>query len=163
MDKDQINCQENFHDFKYHEIIQKLQDKDYRLTDIRKAIIKIFISSKDININDIITELKKSHDIVNIMSVYNTIDLLMKEHIIHANVFEDKQVYYELSDNVIHVVCNICHQLIHFNNDEISKIAFLDLEKLTSFLQVKKKFVFSHFTLEVHGICDNCQKQMKNV
>ncbi|MBE4704332.1 Fur family transcriptional regulator [Spiroplasma platyhelix] len=148
---------------KYDDILQKLQDKDYRLTDIRKAIIKIFTTEKDISINDIISKLKKNNDVVNIMSVYNTIDLLMKEHIIHANVFEDKQVYYELSDNAIHVICNICHKIIHFDDDEIAKIGFLDLDKLTTFLETKKKFLFSHFTLEVHGICANCQKQMKKV
>lgn len=147
---------------KYDEIISYLQEKEYRLTDVRKAIIKLFTVEKDISINNIIRKLKETNNIVNVMSVYNTIDLLMKEHVIHANVFEDKQVYYELSDNVIHVICNICHKVIHFNNNEISKIAFLDLDKLTSFLEAKKKFLFSHFALEIHGICSICQKHMKN-
>lgn len=160
MVKEQIT---SYHSEKYDEIIKKLQEKDYRLTDIRKAIIKIFVSSKDLSINDIISKLKETNDIVNTMSVYNTVDLLMAEHIIHANVFEDKQVYYELSDNVIHVICNICHNVIHFDNEEITKMAFLDLNKLTSFLENKKKFLFSHFTLEIHGLCNNCQKQMKKV
>lgn len=148
---------------KYDDILKKLQDKDYRLTDIRKAIAKIFADSKDISINEIISQLKKTNDGVNIMSVYNTIDLLMKEHIIHANVFDDKQVYYELSDNVIHVICNICHKIIHFGDDEIEKIGFINVNKLTNYLEEKKHFLFSHFTLEVHGICSNCQKQMKKV
>jgi len=148
---------------KYNEIIKKLQIKNYRLTDIRKAIISIFISSKDVSINDIIIKLKETNNIVNIMSVYNTIDLLMEEHIIHANVFKDKQVYYELSDNVIHVVCNICYKIIHFENNEISKISFLDVNKLSFFLNEKKKFLFSHCILEIHGICNNCQKHVKNI
>lgn len=148
---------------KYDKIIIYLQEKKYRLTDVRKAIIKLFTVEKDISINNIISKLKETNNNVNIMSVYNTIDFLMKEHIIHANVFEDKEVYYELSDNVIHVICNICHKVIHFNNNEISKIAFLDLDKLTSFLEDNKKFIFSHFALEIHGICNNCQKHLKNV
>lgn len=147
---------------KYDDILKKLQDKDYRLTDIRKAIIKIFTTEKDISINGIINKLKKDND-VNIMSVYNTIDLLMKEHIIHANVFEDKQVYYELSDNTIHAICNICHKIIHFSDDDIAKAGFLNLNKLTTFLDTEQHFTFSHFTLEVHGICANCQKHMKKV
>lgn len=148
---------------KYDDIIKKLQAKDYRLTDIRKAIIEIFTSEKDLSINDIINKLKQSNDAVNVMSVYNTIDLLMKEHIIHANVFEDKQVYYELSDNVIHAICNICHKIIHLDDQAIAEIGFLNLDKLTDFLAEKEKFIFSHFTLEVHGICHDCQKRMKKV
>lgn len=148
---------------KYEDILKKLQDKDYRLTGIRKAIVKIFTTEKDISINNIIKQLKKGNEAVNIMSVYNTIDLLMKEHIIHANVFEDKQVYYELSDNTIHVICNICHKIIHFSDEEIAGIGFLDVSKLANYLTKKKNFQFSHFTLEVHGICSNCQKSMKKV
>ncbi|MGL5268374.1 MAG: Fur family transcriptional regulator [Spiroplasma sp.] len=149
---------------KYDEIIKKLQQKDFRLTDVRKAIIKLFTLEKDISINDIIAKLKKTNGIddVNVMSVYNTIGLLMDEHIIHANVFKDKQIYYELSDNVIHVICNICHKVFHFNTNETAKNAFLNSEKLASFLDTKKKFRFSHFALEIHGICSNCQKHMKN-
>lgn len=148
---------------KYDDILKKLQDKDYRLTDIRKAIVKIFTTEKDISINDIISKLKKDNNVVNIMSVYNTIDLLMKEHIIHANVFEDKQVYYELSDNAIHAICNICHKVIHLTDDDIAKAGFLNIDRLTKFLEAKKNFHFSHFTLEVHGICSSCQKHMKKV
>lgn len=148
---------------KYEDILKRLQEKDYRLTDIRKAVVKIFTTEKDISINEIIKQLKKDNEAVNIMSVYNTIDLLMKEHIIHANVFEDKQVYYELSDNTIHVICNICHKIIHFSDEEIAEIGFLDSSKLTNYLEKKKHFQFSHFTLEVHGICSSCQKSMKKV
>lgn len=148
---------------KYNEVIQKLQDKNYRLTDIRKAIIKILVTEKDVTISDIIITLKKTNAVVNVMSVYNTIDWLMKEHIIHANIFEDKQVHYELSDNIIHVICNICNKVIHCDENEIDKANFLNLNKLTSFLKEKKDFIFSHYILEIHGICSSCQKKMKNV
>ncbi|MDQ7983161.1 MAG: transcriptional repressor [Spiroplasma sp.] len=142
----------------YQQIIKKLQEKDYRLTDIRKAVIEILVVKKHISINDIIIELKKTHNIVNIMSIYNTIDLLMDEHIIHANVFDNKQIFYELSDNIIHVVCNICHKIIHVDNKVIIDANFLVEDKLSSFLLRDKNFLFSHYKLEVHGICSDCRK-----
>lgn len=145
----------------YQQIIKKLQEKDYRVTDIRKAVIEILVIKKHISINDIISELKKINSAVNIMSIYNTIDLLMDEHIIHANVFDNKQIFYELSDNIIHVVCNICHKIIHFDNQAIIDANFLDEEKLSSFLLKEQNFLFSHYKLEVHGLCANCQLQMK--
>lgn len=145
----------------YDQIIKRLQAKDYRLTDIRKAVIEILVTKKHISINDIISELKKINSNVNIMSIYNTIDLLMEEHIIHANVFDNKQIFYELSDNIIHVVCNICYKIIHFDNKIIMNANFLDEKKLDTFLLNEQNFLFSHYKLEVHGICDNCQSQMK--
>lgn len=145
----------------YQEIIQKLQKKDYRLTDVRKAVIEILVVKKHISINDIIAELKKSNNSVNVMSIYNTIDLLMDEHIIHANVFDNKQIFYELSDNITHVVCNICHKIIHLDNQTIVNTNFLDEKKVNSFLLEERNFAFSHYKLEVHGICDNCKSQMK--
>lgn len=148
----------------FENITQKLKDKDYRLTDIRKAVIKVLTIKEHVSINDIIKFLKEEeNENINIMSIYNTIDLLIEEHIIHANIFEGKQIIYELSENSIHITCNYCNIIIHvkknIKNQQNSPLCITQLEKLA----VKNNFYFSHYKLEIHGICKNCQLKSKNM
>lgn len=148
----------------FENITQKLKDKDYRLTYIRKAVIKVLTLKEHVSINDIINFLKEEgNETINIMSIYNTIDLLMEEHIIHANIFEGKQIIYELSENGIHIICNYCNTIIHVkensNNQQNFPLQVTQLEKLAS----KNNFSFSHFKLEIHGICQNCQLKAKKM
>lgn len=143
-----------------NEIFKKLQEKDYRLTDIRKSVIKILFEKEHVSMNDIILQLKQENTSVNIMSIYNTIDLLLEEHIIHANVFENKQIFYELtSDNVVHIICNICHDYFHLDDEESDK-AFVNINKLKKKLK-ENSIDFLHFNLEIHGICKECRNKIK--
>ncbi|WP_342276602.1 Fur family transcriptional regulator [Spiroplasma endosymbiont of Nebria brevicollis] len=148
----------------FENITQKLKDKDYRLTDIRKAVIKVLTIKEHVSVNDIINFLKEEgNETINIMSIYNTIDLLMEEHIIHANIFEGKQIIYELSENGIHIICNYCNSNIHVkessNSQQNSPLHVTQLEKLAT----ENNFYFSHYKLEIHGICQNCQLKTKNI
>lgn len=147
----------------FENITQKLKNKEYRLTDIRKAVIKVLTLKQHVSINDIISFLtKEGNENINIMSIYNTIDLLMTEHIIHANVFEGKQIIYELSENAIHIICNFCSKIIHTslkNQQQISALQKKELEKLV----IKNNFSFSHYKLEIHGTCDKCGLKLKKM
>ena len=142
----------------FKNITDKLKSKDYRLTDIRKAVIKVLTLKEHVSVNDIILFLEKENSKpVNIMSIYNTIDLLMAEHIIHANVFADKQIIYELTENSIHIICNICNENMHVPvftpEQQNSFFQFKQLEKLIN----QNHLSFSHYKLEIHGICDKCK------
>lgn len=142
---------------KYEEIVNDLQNKGYRLTEIRKAVIKILTEKEHMEMSEIISVLKKNNKNVNIMSIYNTIDLLSNEHVIHANVVANTKVF-ELSDNIIHVICNICRKIIYETKGQ-QAADFLSLQKISNFLSNKNKFKISHFDLEIHGICENCQNK----
>lgn len=147
----------------FENITQKLKNKEYRLTDIRKAVIKVLTLKQHVSINDIISFLtKEGNENINIMSIYNTIDLLMTEHIIHANVFEGKQIIYELSENAIHIICNSCNKIIHTSLDNKQQISPLQ-EKELERLAIKNNFSFSHYKLEIHGICDKCELKIKKM
>lgn len=144
----------------FEDITQKLKNKDYRLTDIRKAVINVLTLKQHVSINDIINFLtKEGKDNINIMSIYNTIDLLMTEHIIHANVFEGKQIIYELSENIIHIICNFCNKITHPSLDNKQQKFSLEEEKLA----IENNFSFSHYKLEIHGICNKCKLKTKNM
>lgn len=149
----------------FENITQKLKDKDYRLTEIRKAVIKVLTLKQHVSINDIIIFLtKEGNENINIMSIYNTIDLLMTEHIIHANVFEGKQIIYELSENIVHIICNFpsCNKIIHSSLDNNQQNAILQETELVK-LANKNNFSFSHYKLEIHGTCNKCELKIKKM
>ncbi|MBY7704579.1 transcriptional repressor [Vibrio harveyi] len=77
---------------KYEKIIKKFKNKKIRLTEIRTAIIKLLITSEHLTIQDIISNLNQELGNINVMSVYNTMDLLLSEHIIFANTFNGKTI-----------------------------------------------------------------------
>ena len=81
------------------------------------------------------------------------------EHIIHADVVANNKVF-ELSDNIIHVVCNICNKIIYEVKGQ-KALEFLNLQKISTFLKSEKGFSFSHFDLEIHGLCKDCQNKSK--
>lgn len=148
----------------FKDITKKLKAKDYRLTDIRKSVINILSDNKGhLSINDIVEKLKQeSNETINIASIYNTIDLLMKEHIIHADIFEGKQKVYELSKNPTHIICNYCNKIVHLpsSKGEKESIPVLNLEQLEK-LTSENNFSFSDYKLEIHGICKNCNDETK--
>ncbi|WP_342264260.1 transcriptional repressor [Spiroplasma endosymbiont of Clivina fossor] len=64
----------------YEKLTQVLKNKGHRLTNIRLAILKLLLKKQHLNINGIIRELKKENDEhknINVMSVYNTLDLFL--------------------------------------------------------------------------------------
>ena len=145
----------------YNDIIEKLQKKAYRLTHIRQKIITLLANNKDqhISINDIIEKLKVENANINIMSVYNTIDLLLKEDVIDAKVAINKQVFYELSADIVHLICSFCHEISHISKIDSKRLKILNSEKLMMTIKKQTNFHINHFNLEIHGLCDKCHNK----
>ncbi|AEM68582.1 Fur family transcriptional regulator [Mycoplasma putrefaciens] len=138
---------------KYDKILIKLKDKKIRLTDVRTAIIKLLISSDHLTIQDIISKLQNEVTNINVMSVYNTMDLLLNEHIIFANTFNGKTILYEIAtDKSIHLKCDNCNKVIHLNDSDSKDYNFLELLDLSE----KYGLRLDHFKIEGHGYCTVC-------
>ncbi|WP_342189602.1 MULTISPECIES: Fur family transcriptional regulator [unclassified Spiroplasma] len=152
----------------YEKLTQVLKNKGHRLTNIRLAILKLLLKKQHLNINGIIRELKKENDEhknINVMSVYNTLDLFLQEELIYLNVFNGRDIVFELSNPVlVHLVCETCHKVIHLSEDmHLSDQDFQDnLKKLEEKLQ-NADFKPVHYKLEAHGICISCQEKNKKV
>ncbi|ELL44812.1 Fur family transcriptional regulator [Spiroplasma melliferum] len=141
----------------YDGIVQLLKSKNYRITEIRLAIIKILSEKQHLTLTEIVTLLEKEFKNVNLMSVYNTIDLLISEHIVFTNSFDGKQIWYDLAENPsFHMVCDICKNVVHIKDTNI-----LQEIKLDNLKEVMTNINWEpvHFKIEGHGICDQCHNK----
>lgn len=112
------------------EIIELLQSKKYRLTNIRKLIINCLFHEHKHTINDFITHIKKSiNEDVNVSSVYNTLEFLVDEGIVDITIDPiTKEKSFELIDK------NDFH--IHIYNRETKKETKIDIsDKLMSLIE----------------------------
>lgn len=141
----------------YDGILQLLKSKNYRITEIRLAIIKILSEKQHLTLTEIVTLLEQEFKNVNLMSVYNTIDLLISEHIVFTNSFDGKQIWYDLAENPsFHMVCDICKNVVHIKDTNI-----LHEIKLDNLKDVMTNINWEpvHFKIEGHGICDQCHNK----
>ncbi|AGM26498.1 Fur family transcriptional regulator [Spiroplasma syrphidicola EA-1] len=138
----------------YEKIVDLLKEKNYRLTDIRLAIIKILTTNEHLTLAEIVEQLEKEFKNVNLMSVYNTIDLLLREHIVFTNTFDGKQIWYDLAQNPsVHMICDACKNVVHITDSEI--LQKIDLINLSEGMK-KMAWEPIHFKIEGHGLCSNC-------
>ncbi|MFX4057044.1 MAG: Fur family transcriptional regulator [Spiroplasma sp. hy2] len=141
----------------YDGIVQLLKSKNYRITEIRLAIIKILSEKQHLTLTEIVTLLEQEFKNVNLMSVYNTIDLLISELIVFTNSFDGKQIWYDLAENPsFHMVCDICKNVVHIKDTNI-----LHEIKLDNLKDVMTNINWEpvHFKIEGHGICDQCHNK----
>ncbi|ATZ21833.1 Fur family transcriptional regulator [Mesoplasma tabanidae] len=141
---------------KYNEIIDQLKVKSIKITEIRSNIIKLIIISEHINIQQLTLKLEKNLSNVNLASIYNTMDLLLKEHIISSNTFDGKNIWYELSTNKsAHIKCDKCGNIEHVSTEKIKNINFDEFKTLI----VDKSQKLEHLKIELHVICERCNKK----
>ncbi|KAF5295773.1 hypothetical protein FQA39_LY12946 [Lamprigera yunnana] len=118
------------------------------MTEPRLLIIKLLVTEEHLTLQDIVSKLKKVIGNVNVMSVYNTLDLLLEHHIIFANTFNGKSILYEVGmENSIHLKCDECQSVIHLNTRDTSlNSGFADIEKIAN----NNQMTLEHFKIEAH-------------
>ncbi|MBW3058727.1 transcriptional repressor [Spiroplasma poulsonii] len=141
----------------YENIVQLLKNKNYRITEIRLAVIKILTEKQHLTLSEIVELLEQEFKNVNLMSVYNTIDLLISEHVVFTNSFDGKQIWYDLAENPsFHMVCDICKNVVHIKDSKI--LQEIKLDNLKEVMQ-NTNWEPVHFKIEGHGICDQCRNK----
>jgi Fe2+ or Zn2+ uptake regulation protein len=139
---------------KYLEI---LRARKIKITAPRLAFLNAItaMNKKHFTVSEIINEIKLKEGHVNTMSVYNNLELFLKEHLLFTNVF-GKHVLYELmTTKLIHVRCDYCGRLFHL--DEAEKDIHQNWFELFGELTKKYNIELEHYKLEAHGMCDNCR------
>lgn len=134
--------------------ITRLKELKIKLTELRLNIIKVISNTKHFTINELVDMLKQMDSKVNIMSVYNNIDLLLENHLLYANTFNGKYIIYEaIKPHLIHIKCDECSKIIDVNDEKEN------LEFMNSFIKLGKKFdvEINHYKIEMHGTCNDCK------
>ena len=132
-------------------ILQKIKNDGFRLTKVRKAMVKIlFEQGCLLASSDIQTKLSKLHIKADRTTIYRELQFLLEENIIRKIQLGDDKAYYEISaGHHHHLVCTKCN-----NIKEI--VIGQHLEQQEKKIYQKEKFKVLAHSLEFYGICSNC-------
>lgn len=133
-----------------HEIFDLLKDKKYRLTDSRKNLIEIFSNNpkEHFTIDDIKIKLEKIDKNINLASVYNNLNILIKEKIILQFNFNNKKVF-EYNHSVHgHYICSVC--------EKTQNITVPGLDCLELLIHKKYDLNVDSYNIEFNGKCKEC-------
>jgi len=136
----------------YQLIINELSDKNFRLTKLRKAIVReLNDSQKPQTAGEIIENLAiygfQSHK----TTIYRELTFLLNQNLVKKLNFGENQSRYELQalEHHHHAVCESCGQIKDIDCVEGTR----EIEKKLANLNFKVK----NHLIEFFGLCDKCQ------
>ncbi len=133
-------------------IIESLKEVGYRLTPQRMLIVSIIHDSKGhVTAEAIHARVKEHYPFVDISTVYRTLQLLKKLHIVSETDLGGGRVQYELADRGRHhhLVCRQCGRTIALDDDVV--------EPLRSNLRGKYGFEADMEHFAIFGLCLECR------
>ncbi len=126
-----------------------MKEEGYRCTRERLTVIReIYTSNSHLDADEIFVRLKKKGISISRATVYHTLDLLFKFHLVNKIDLGHKHTHYEKSygvDNHLHIICEQCGRVVEVHSDELNKI----LEKLCE----KNGFTLGSYSLQVFAKC----------
>lgn len=135
-----------------HTIINGLREKGYRITPQREMIINaVAHSSRHITAEEIAEQLRKHTQVINIATVYRTLDLLWHEgYACRNDLSKGRSVYSTFQHGPhIHLVCRKCNQVIDADIKMLNSLG----DDLHSNYHFRPDL--DHFS--IFGICHDCQ------
>jgi Fe2+ or Zn2+ uptake regulation protein len=135
-------------------LMQSLQEKGYKLTTQRLAIIKLLAKeTTHPGAIDILRKVRKTIPQISLSTVYYTLDMLKREGLIHEIEFYDRDNRYDVNvTNHINLICNKCGKIEDFPG-EVPYSAEAVKEK-TGFQPIGMRF-------EYYGYCKECGRKQK--
>jgi len=135
------------------QVEQFLRNHQYKLTGVRKAIIRILnASNQPLRVQEIYQQLHDSK--TDIASVYRTINLLCELGVVSKLEFQEKLYRYELSDQFVphhhHLICRRCG-LIENIFEQCLPPGF------ETIIQRHAGFRVESHVIEFYGICQACE------
>ncbi|MGE4295219.1 MAG: Fur family transcriptional regulator [Campylobacterales bacterium] len=92
---------------------------------------------------------------IGIATIYRTLSLLESEHIVTSISFgvSGKKYEFGMKQHHDHMICDKCGKMIEFVDETI--------EKRQAAIAKNHNFIITGHTLQIHGICEECQKEKK--
>jgi len=132
-----------------------LEKKDLRKTVERFAILDEIYSRHDhFEADSLYHDLNKKKHNVSRATVYNTLELLVQCDLVKKHQFGKNLAQYEKSyghKQHDHIICVDCKKVVEFCDPRIQQIKSMMGELLN--------FKITHHSLNMYGICGNCQKK----
>ncbi len=143
---------------------EAMKEEGYRCTRERLTVLsEVYESDSHLDADEIFVRLKKKGISISRATVYHTLDLLFKFHLVNKIDLGHKHTHYEKSfgiDNHLHIICEQCDRVVEVHNNKLNEL----LEKLCE----KNGFMLGSFSLQVFAKCKeesehhNCSKSCKN-
>jgi Fur family ferric uptake transcriptional regulator len=131
---------------------ETLQEKGYRLTSARQAILQTLVDcGGHVTADDLAAKVHEEAPGVGRMTVYRTLELLSELGLIRPVYQGTGAAHYILMDDGHHhhLVCSVCHKVIEFDDCVLGEIERLICNRYGFQVQ-------SHL-LELYGRCPDCQ------
>ena len=128
---------------------ESMKEEGYRCTKERLTVLReIYESDSHLDADEIFVRLKKKEISISRATVYHTLDLLFKFHLVNKIDLGHKHTHYEKSygvDNHLHIICEQCDRVVEVHSDELNEI----LEQLCE----NNGFTLGSFSLQVFAKC----------
>lgn len=143
----------------YEEIIDELRkivkQKGLKYTEQREIVLSILLHAKEhLTAEEIYNQIKKEYpeSNVGIATVYRALGFLEEIDLITSITFgvEGKKYESNVKSHHDHLICIHCAKIIEFIDEEIEKRQ----EKIAK----NNKFKITGHTMQLYGVCENCQK-----
>lgn len=132
---------------------QICEQKGLRFTEIRQRILQLIWSSHEpILAYELLKSLRQEKANAEPPTVYRALDFLLENQLIHKieslNAYTGCQ-FPEKSHLSQFLICNGCNQIAELDNNQVNKVIQQEL-KLSG-------FAIEQQTIEIKGLCANCQ------
>ena len=137
---------------RYDQVVEKLREKDFRLTPQRLAVLKILTGTKDHpSVEEIYARVKPDFPTTSLATVYKTLTLLKQMGEVMELVFGDGCSRYDGNNPYPHphMICIKCKDIVDPDIESLSR--------LTQDVAQKTNFQILHHRLDFFGICPRCQ------
>jgi Fur family ferric uptake transcriptional regulator len=135
------------------EIISELRDSGYRITMQRELIINALAEGeRHMPVEDIQAKLQKKTNVINLATIYRTLEILWKEGFAYRNdLYEGKLAYSLVAHGPhIHLVCRHCKEVIEVSVEVVQPLQ----EKLLR----EQGFNADLSHLSIFGVCTQCEQ-----
>ena len=132
-------------------ILQRMRNDGFRLTRIRRAMVKIlFDENRPLTSSDIQAQLSSSGIKADRTTIYRELLFLLERDIVKTVQFADHKIHYEISvEHHHHLVCTKCNKVIEIVLGE-------HLEEQEEEIYKRENFKVISHSLEFYGLCGSC-------
>jgi len=139
---------------KLDDLIEKLESNNYRITEQRKAILKVLAENNEsfISVESLIQKSKELYQKTNISTVYRNLEVLEGLGLIYKVINENSVTLYKL-------ICTDEHHHHHIICKQCGKTDVIDFCPINTLKQLSKdkNFNLTDHKLELYGYCMKCQ------